>query len=224
MGVMRPGTHAAADGSFGRSAGAAMGRGVLLLAVALVIGIVLLNATDDQPPGTDVAAGSSSGQSDDGNGNDDDGGAATTPTTTAPPTTLPAARNPAEVKVLVANGSTVKGAAGGARNKLIEAKFNVLSPIDAPTKGSESAVYFTAEYQADANAVAAALGIPAQLVKAMPTPPPVPDLKTSNVLVVLGTDHATRFGASPAAGATTTTAAPAAGGGTSSTTSTTKKP
>ncbi|HVM09790.1 MAG TPA: LytR C-terminal domain-containing protein [Acidimicrobiales bacterium] len=220
---MRPGTHAAADGSFGRSAGAAMGRGVLLLAVALVIGIVLLNATDDQPPGTDVAAGSSSGRSGDGNANDDDATAATT--TTAPPTTLPAARNPAEVKVLVANGSTVKGAAGGARNKLIEAKFNVLSPIDAPTKGNESAVYFTAEYQADANAVAAALGIPVQLVKAMPTPPPVPDLKTSNVLVVLGTDHAGRFGAAPAAGAaTTTTAAPAAGGGTSSTTSTTKKP
>src|SRR5688572_18585602 len=44
-GPVRPGRYAAADGSFGRSAGSALGRGVLLLAVALVIGIVLLNAT-----------------------------------------------------------------------------------------------------------------------------------------------------------------------------------
>ncbi|HEX4979522.1 MAG TPA: hypothetical protein VFV35_05610, partial [Acidimicrobiales bacterium] len=116
---MRPGTHAAADGSFGRSAGAAMGRGVLLLAVALVIGIVLLNATEDQPPGTGVSAGA---RTDDGSGGDGNG-APPGATTTAPPTTLPPARNPAEVKVLVANASTVRGAAGGARTKLLEAKF-----------------------------------------------------------------------------------------------------
>lgn len=211
---MRPGTHAADDGSFGRSAGAAMGRGIVLLAIALVIGIVLLNATDDQPPGTDLATGSRSG------GSSDDGDTSAPATTsTAPPTTTAAARNPAEVKVLVANASTVRGAAGGARTKLLEAKYNVLSPIDSPTKGAESAVYFTAEYQADATAVAAALGIPATLVKPLPTPAPVPDLKTANVLVLLGTDHATRFGTADAA-ATTTTAAPAAGGATTTSTTT----
>lgn len=211
---MRPGTHAAADGSFGRSAGAAMGRGILLLAVALVIGIVLLNATDDQPPGTEVAAESSG--DDNGDANDATG----TTTSTAPPATLPAARNPAEVKVLVANASDVRGAAGGARTKLLQAKYNVLSPTDAPTKGTQSAVYFTAEYQADATAVAAALEIPAALVKPLPTPAPVPDLKTANVLVVLGSDHAVRFGTAPAGAATTTTAA--AGGAATSTTTTTR--
>jgi hypothetical protein len=208
---MRPGTHAADDGSFGRSAGAAMGRGIVLLAIALVIGIVLLNATDDQPPGTDLATGSRSG------GSSDDGDTtAPSTTSTAPPTTLAAARNPAEVKVLVANASTVRGAAGGARTKLLEAKYNVLSPVDAPTKGAESAVFFTAEYQADAVAVAAALEIPAELVKPLPTPAPVPDLKKANVLVLLGSDHAGRFGTAPAA--TTTTAAPAGGATTTTTT------
>ena len=211
---MRPGTHAADDGSFGRSAGAAMGRGILLLAIALVIGIVLLNATDDQPPGTDLASGPRGSDS-----SDDGGTAAPASTTTTPPTTAPvAARNPAEVKVLVANASDVRGAAGGARTKLLEAKYNVLSPTDSPTKGAQSSVFFTAEYQADATAVAAALGIPADLVKPLPTPAPVPDLKTANVLVLLGTDHAVRFGTAPAAGATTTTAAPAGGATTTSTT------
>ncbi|HEX4979399.1 MAG TPA: hypothetical protein VFV35_04970, partial [Acidimicrobiales bacterium] len=76
---------------------------------------------------------------------------------------------------------------------------------DAPTKGDQSGVYFTADYQADAVAIAAALGIPADLVKPVPAPAPVPDLKTANVLVVLGSDHAGRFGAAPAAGAAPTT-------------------
>src|SRR5687768_13996494 len=122
---MRPGLHAAADGSFGRSAGAAMGRGVLLLAVALVLGIVLLNATDDQPPGTDVAVGSNGRET---KGDDDKKPTGTTTSTT---TTQPA-RAPAEVKVLVVNASDVKGAAKGASDKLKAAQYNALAPGNVP--------------------------------------------------------------------------------------------
>ena len=43
---MRPGRHAAADGSFERSAGTAAARGAFLLVVAVVLGIVLLQAAD----------------------------------------------------------------------------------------------------------------------------------------------------------------------------------
>ena len=39
--------HAADDGSFGRSAGGAMLRGALLLAIAVILGVVLLNTFDD---------------------------------------------------------------------------------------------------------------------------------------------------------------------------------
>src|SRR5436190_497257 len=49
---MRPGRYAATDGSFARSAGGAGVRGLALLALALIIGVVLLNATDADPPGT----------------------------------------------------------------------------------------------------------------------------------------------------------------------------
>ena len=199
---MRPGTHAAADGSFSRSAGAAMGRGVLLLAIALVIGIVLLNATDDQPPGTHVAAGSRSGDS---SGDNRDKPKVTT--TIGPTTTTLPARQPADVKVIVANASDVKGAAGKATEQLKAAKYNALAPANS-TKLDASAVYFTAGFDREAAAVATALGLPAPSVKALPTPPPV-DVKTANVLVMLGVDHAPRFAA--ANGATTTTAAAAAG-------------
>lgn len=205
---MRPGLHAAADGSFGRSAGAAMGRGVLLLALALVLGIVLLNATDDQPPGTGVSAGASSGS-------DDKGDDKPTGTTTSTTTTLPA-RAPAEVKVLVVNASDAKGAAKGASDKLKAAQYNALAPGNSP-KVAESAVFYTAGFDREATAIAGVLEIPATLAKPLPTPSPVPDLKTANVLVVLGADHANRFATAPAS--TTTTAK----AGTASTTTTTAK-
>ena len=69
---MSPGRHAADDGSFGRSAGGAMLRGALLLAIAVVLGVVLLNRFDN---GTDPFAQSLTAS----------GKATTTTTTTAAP-------------------------------------------------------------------------------------------------------------------------------------------
>jgi hypothetical protein len=219
---MRPGRYAAADGSFARSAGGAGVRGLALLALALLIGVVLLNATDADPPGTAVSA---EGDSDSGDGGPDgasgDDAAAST-TTAAPTTTLPA-RAPKDVKVIVANASEVKGAASGGRTVLAQAQYNVLAPANAPPV-AESSVFFTPGYDRDAAGIAAALGLPATTVKPIPAPAPF-DTKGANVAVVLGADHAPKFGTAAgtttttaAAGATTTTAAAAAN------TTTTKKP
>ena len=221
---MKPGRYAATDGSFARSAGGAGARGLLLLAVALLIGVVLLNATDADPPGATVSAQGDSDSGDAGDNGDEGGdeGAAETTTTVPPTTTLPA-RAPAEVKVIVANASEVKGAAGGGRTVLANAKYNVLAPANAAAAPASS-VYFVPGYDRDAAAVAAALQLPANLVKPMPAPLPF-DTKGANVAVVLGADHAAKFGTAAAttttaaAGATTTTTAAAA-----ATTSTTKKP
>lgn len=230
---MRPGQHAAGDGSFARSAGGAGARGLALLAVALVLGIVLLNATDADPPGTTV---SSRGDSDTSGGSDDDdadgeGSAASTTLPVAPVTTA-SARAPKDVKVIVANASSTKGAAGGAGDRLKALGFNVLAPTNA-TAVPDSAVYFTTGFDRDAAAIAAALQLPPAAVKPMPAPPPL-DTKDANVAVVLGTNDAPKFGTATttaAGGATTTTAKAGAGGSTSSTapattaaTSTTKKP
>jgi hypothetical protein len=233
---MKPGRYAAPDSSFARSAGGAGARGLALLALALIIGVVLLNATDADPPGTNVSTkGSSSSSSDKGSS----GQPAGTTTTTVAPTTTQPAHAPKDVKVIVANASTVKGAAGGGRTALLAAQYNVLAPANsAPV--ADSAVYFTPGYDRDALAIAGVLQLPATTVKPLPSPAPF-DIKGANVVVVLGADAAPRFGtqaattttaaagatttAKPAAGATTTTARPA--GVTTTTaaaTTTTKKP
>ena len=210
---MKPGRYAAADGSFGRSAGAAMGRGVALLAVALLIGVVLLNKTDERPPGSDVAAGpgpAAGADSDDGNGE----GRSTTTTSTS---TTVAVRQPKDVKVIVANGSDVKGAAGRATDQLKPPGYNVLAPTNVTPAVSASAIYYAVGFEREAAAVASTLGIPPALVKPAPTPLPF-DSKTANVLVILGTDHAGRFAAAAASGGSTTTTAKAAAATTTSTT------
>lgn len=212
---MKPGRYAAADGSFGRSAGAAMGRGVALLAVALLIGIVLLNKTDERPPGSDVAAGP--GRAAGSNSGDGDGNGR--PTTTTSSTTTVPLRQPKDVKVIVANASDVNRAAGRATDQLKPPGYNVLAPTNVTPAVSASAVYYTPGYEREAVAVATALGMPQSVVKLVPTPPPF-DAKTANVLVLLGTDHASRFGAAStattaasggSAGSTTTTARAASG-------------
>lgn len=207
---MRRTGHAAQDGSFGRSAGMAAGRGAVLLVVAVVLGIVLLNAADD--PGPDrVAAGEAE--------EEEDGGSSGTTSTTLPPTSLVTVppRSPPEVKVLPTNATAVKGVAGKARDLLQSGGYNVLAPTDAQ-KATSSNVYFTsAEYEREAQAVASALGLPVTVVTAYPSAPPLPvtDPKGANVVVVVGPELAQQL-----SGTTTTTAAAASTSTTRATTTT----
>ena len=182
---MRPGPHAATDGSFGRSAGMAAGRGALLLGIAVMLGIVLLNAADDAP-GTEVVATDDLAE----------------PTTTEfadeeTPTTV-ALRAPRDVKVLAANGTRVKGAATRVKETLRIAGYNVLAPTDAPGADATT-VYFVSGYQREAEAIATALGLAVTAVAPMPTPAPISDVGGAHALVIVGPDLA---------GTTTTTAPP----------------
>lgn len=208
---MNRGRHAADDGSFNKSAGMAAGRGAVLLAVAVLLGIVLLSATDDGPTG--VSAGPSATEP------------ADRPTTTSTtsfvtPTTIVPARPAAEVKVLTLNGTDVKGAAKAANDLVKTGGFNVLAPADAAAaaKGSPStAVFFTATYEQEAAAVAAALGVAGATVLPVPDPPPAADLRGANVVVLVGADLAGRL-VTPASSTTTTTRAGAAAASTTTTT------
>jgi LytR cell envelope-related transcriptional attenuator len=183
-----PGRHAADDGSFGRSAGGAMLRGALLLAIAVVLGVALLNTFDD---GTDPFAQSLVAS-----------GATTSTTTTiaapeATTTTTAAAsplRAPADVKVLPANGTGVNKFGARVGDELKKSGFNVLSPVDSTTKGVEaSVVYSTAGFEADAIDVAAKLGLPPTVVQAVAPPVKAVELRGANVIVVAGTDLTNRL-------------------------------
>lgn len=215
---LKPGRHAAGDGSFGRSAGIAAGRGAAVLVVAVVIGILLLNKVDDSP-GRQVSTG------------DGGGGNATEETTTtvpeAPPTTVPA-RPPGEVKVLSANGTKVRGAAGKVRDMLKAAGYNVLSPIETKQPVEASAVFFAPGFDREAQAVAQALKLPPTSVQPLPAADalPVSDLRGANVVAVVGAELARQVGASSTTTTTrrTTTTARRATSTTSTTSTTTTKP
>lgn len=193
-----------------------MGRGILLLAVAFLIGIVLLQKVDAPARDDQVSAGS------------DDTEETTTTTTVEPivTTTTAALRQPKDVRVLTANGTSIKGAGGRIKDKLLAAGYNALAATDTKTPASASAVYFTPGFEREAAVIAQIVGLAPATVQAMPNPAPVADLKAANVLVVVGPEIAQ---AAPAGSTTsTTTRASSSSSSTTttkpSTTSTTKKP
>ena len=179
--------HAASDGSFAKSAGGAAGRGLLLIAVAVITGVLLLRAGFDDggsaSPTTDGGGSAETTASPDTTGAPD--GSNTTAVTT--PVSV---RPPNQVKVFVANAAGVQGAAGRTADALIAAGY-VAVPGNSPTRVEATTIYYTEGFEAEAQAVAATLGVPATSVQPMPTPPPVAEIEGSQVLVVLGPDIAT---------------------------------
>lgn len=181
---MSPGRHAADDHSFGRSASGAMVRGVVLILVAVVLGVVLLQATDGPDPFTAV---------------DDDGGAAAGRTTTSvlgggqertttTPSTSPEV-DPSTITVLVANGSGgVAGLAGALTEQLEGAGYQTAPPSNVDPV-DVSVVYYTTGFEEAAEAVAS-LFDPAPEVAPLPDPSPVDDLRAANVVLVAAADLA----------------------------------
>ncbi len=159
------------------SAGA---RGAVLLAVAVVLGIVLLQAFDTGDP---VGQAVSSGDSND-----------TVPTTlsnsgTVAPTTTTtvATRTPAEVKVLVANGTAIRGLGGKTSDALKALAYNVLSPTDTTKALETTSIQYDTGFDAEARAIATTLGLPVSAVVPLNSPP-VDDARGASVIVLLGAD------------------------------------
>lgn len=163
-------------------------RGAILVVVALVIGILLLrdedSATTQVAVGADTSADVDQGAAD---GGTTDGGSDATVDSTS--TTTAATRPPSEVKVLVANGSGVDGAAGGATDTLEALGYVTATPANAERVPS-TVVYFTSGFEAEAVALAEAIGADPSAVTEMPAVAPVDDLQLANILVVLGPELA----------------------------------
>ncbi|MGI8759564.1 MAG: LytR C-terminal domain-containing protein [Acidimicrobiales bacterium] len=181
---MSPGKHATDDSSFGRSMSGAMLRSVALIVVAVVLGIVLLQATDGPDPFT-----ATTGQDD----RRDQETTTTVPVGVDPSTTTTSAPaavvDPSTVTVLVANGSGgVAGLAGDLTGEVEEAGFQVTPPANVEAVET-SVVFFTTGFEEAATAVAG-LFDPALEVAPLPDPSPVDDLRGANVVVVAGPDLA----------------------------------
>jgi hypothetical protein len=155
--------------------------GVLIIVAAVLIGVLLLfrglsapEVTTTEEPAGDVTA--------------------TTVDRDAPPATdsaqetVPERPDPADVTVLVANGSGVSGLASQVSATLGTDGYVTLPPTDALSPASVSRVYYTATFDEAAKAVAETLGLPETAAVPLATPSPVQDIATANVVVVLGAD------------------------------------
>jgi hypothetical protein len=128
------------------------------------------------------------------------GSTQTTQADTTKGTTTPAAQLP----IIAANGSKISGLAGKTKTQLAAAGYTSVIATDATSAASTSIVYFVAGFEKDAEAVAAAIGMPAARLAQMPDPSQVPvsSIGDVKVVIVLGPD------APNAGGTTATTAAP----------------
>jgi hypothetical protein len=164
------------------TAGFSAARGAALVAVAVIIGIVLLQAIDD---GNDGPVG--------------DGGPASTTTTTTTttsststdssgssssttPTTKAAVLTPAQTTVRVLNGSGVAGAAGNLTNSLKAKGYKTLVATDAPTHAG-TVVYAKPGRTTECTTLSGL--VPNSKVQAMPTP--VPGGQDADCIVLIGT-------------------------------------
>ena len=212
------GDHAADDGSLARSTGGAAARGAMLIAAALIIGLVLMafalddpqseitsgsstpDFSDDTPGDSSDDASDSSDSSDSGDGADiSDGDVATT----QPPATIPEVEEsegvhpPSEVNVLVANGTGGKGVAGAVADKL-KTRGYIANAANAPST-AEGIIYYRVGYADDAREIASILGAPPDIITPAPgdgtiavSPDAVSDgrLTDANVIVIVGADNA----------------------------------
>lgn len=209
-----------------------MARGLILIVVAVLLGVFVLQGTDEPPAlaedETLVGAGTIAEDEDEeedaaavdrtevGRADDeaetpsDDEAARTTEdevagtteereepeegetgSTTTTTTTAAGVRPPAEVSVLVANGSGEAGLAGELSDQVGDAGYETAEPsnVREDVTVPASAVYHADGYEAEAAALAATL-TPVPPVAPFPDPAPVDDLRGATILLVVGPDLA----------------------------------
>jgi len=157
-------------------------RGVVLVAVAVVLGFFVLRAMNNTSAPVSTATGSATTVTTAAAG----GGAGKTTGTTA----AKALRPPSQVTVVVANASGVKGAAAKQTNTLKAAGYKTGTAVNGPQglNLTQTQVLYAPGYQAEALKLASGLGKPSAL-KPLGNPPPVP-LNGANILILLGADLA----------------------------------
>ncbi|MDP6867337.1 MAG: LytR C-terminal domain-containing protein [Acidimicrobiales bacterium] len=208
-------------GGLGPSNAAAAPRAFLLIAVAVVIGLVLLWKGLDSTPGTVAPAGApvvvespiDESTNDLGSGTFVDetrvaGGDTSSdqPATTevpVPTTTEDLFPEPTfapnEVKVLVANGSGVSGAAGKVTDMLTPLGWAMESPANA-SKASTSGIYYKTGYAHNARLIQDHFGEDPSILSQFPTGGlAMPDasldrVDNADIVIILGSDLAIQGG------------------------------
>ena len=193
---------------FGRSASDAALRGALLVAVAVIVGALLIwrghNDDDDNAQGVDTSADQTTSRAANNNATTRNNNSVTTrgPVTTPGPTTpIGSTRQPATVKVLATNGSGVDGYATQVHQKLVTGGYASLGPENAKSGQTTTFVYYRDTFQEDARSIAVFLGVDGNQVQAMPAS--LADrldqsvqnrAVAANVVIILGSDKQAKVG------------------------------
>ena len=172
-------SQASTRGNRAAPSGSTATRGVIVVVVALVVGVLLI-----MKGGGGAAVGEDPNAAIDGTTTTQAGGPTTTEATSS--TSTP----PGDLKIIVANGSNISGLAGRTKDQLAAASYTAVIATDATADAATSIVFYVAGYEADATAVAAALGMPPERLSPMPDPAnvPVASIEGVQVVIVLGPD------------------------------------
>ena len=187
----------------GNGASNAGARGALLLAVAVILGIVLLQQFDTPSiPSGQVSATSIPEDEPDETTTTRRVGLTTVPQVS---TTAARARPKAEVKVLVANGAGLRGLGAQTTTALRNAGYtNTATPTDTTTTVEKTAIQYAEGYEAEARELAGVLSLPATVIARLASPPvAAADIEDAKLLVILGVDVTGSTTTAP--GATTST-------------------
>lgn len=168
--------RAVVEGTFTRSMLAAAARGLGLVGAAVLLGVVLLQVTDD-------TGGPSPGSQTVGAGSDE-----TTTTTSTPADLDTGLRPPGQVQVLVLNAARISGAAGDVTADLEAIGHPTLTPGNAPTQ-EETVIFYKPGFEREAEAVAPEVSDVA-ITEPLPDPSPFAGAEDADVVVVLGTSFA----------------------------------
>lgn len=162
-------------------------RAVAIVVLAVALGVILLEVGTRAPAGFKPTV--------------------TVPTATLPTTTVPTtggsspststtstsiAIDRAKVKVLVANGSSVNGAATSYTTLLAHQGWGTLTAVTADARVATSVVYYATGQQPAAAAIASALGLPRTAVQALSAAVPVGGTAGAAVVVLIGADIASK--------------------------------
>ncbi len=191
---MAVGAHEA-GGGFGKSAGANAGRGIAVVVLAVIVGALLmtkgLDSNDAVAPLGNGDTTTTTTQAEDSavgvvttvDGEDDSG----TSETTVAESTGP--RAPAEVLVLVLNGAGLNGVAGRGSDMLSGLGYATATPDNAKSP-AKSVILYTEGFEVEAQAVAAAFGVPVETTVFAfdPNDSPIADTQGANVIVRVGND------------------------------------
>ena len=156
-------------------------RGVGVVVIAVVIGVLLMPSGTRAPLGVKTIASTSPPPS----------SSATTTTTSAGSTTTTVATivpGAASIHVLVANGTSITNLAGGTSTYLRSRGFLTLAATNSSTKVTGTQIYAVSGPSSAATRVTEALGLPASTIQPTSAVAPVPSVSGANVVVIAGPD------------------------------------